>query len=185
MPSSLSATSEAKTLCINIDMKKFNYLILLILLFSIDSFSQDLTCKDFKTGEFYIPAENETESKYSVTKKDGLKTYSEEFIEKHEPVSKYVVIRKETTQIEWDNGIDVGDPLYEKIEWIDDCSYRLTYDETTSELSEDQKLINQYNGIVVEKISIEGNCMEYKATMTLEDGYKVVQKGTICKKAIK
>ena len=145
------------------------------------SFSQNLNCDDFKTGEFYIPSENENESKYIVTKTDSINSYSEEFIEKHESISKYVLLREKTTQIEWDNGIDIGDPLYEKIEWLTDCSYRLTYDETKSELSEDQILTNKYNGIVVENISITGNCMKYKATMTLEDGYEIVQNGKICK----
>jgi len=162
-------------------MKKSNYLILIFSVIAFNSSAQNLICQDFKAGKFYIPTENENETKFTVIKKDSSETISQEFTEKRDSVEKYVVIRKESTQVEWRNGINIGEPLNEKIEWINKCSYRLTYDECKTKLTEQQQMVNDYNGIVVEMISIKGNCMKYKATMILDDGYEIAQNGTICK----
>jgi len=68
-----------------------------------------------------------------------------------------------------------------KIEWIDECSYRLTYDESKGQLDEEEQWINDNNGIVVSKIQIEEKCMIYNASMTTTDGQVISQKGIICK----
>lgn len=162
-------------------MKKSNYLILIFSLIAFNSFAQNLTCEDFKTGKFYIPTENENETKFTVIKKDSSDTISQEFTEQRDSIKKYVIIRKESTQVEWRNGINIGEPLNEIIKWINKCTYRLTYDDSNTNLTEQQQMVNDYNGIVVEKISIKGNCMNYKATMILDDGYEIVQSGIICK----
>ena len=162
-------------------MKKSNYLILIYLLIAFNSFGQNLTCDDFRTGKFYIPTENENETKFTVIKRDSSEAVSQEFTEKRDSIKKYIVIRSDSTQVEWRNGLNIGEPLNEKIQWINRCSYRLTFDKNKNKLTEQQQLVNDYNGIVVEKIVINGNCMKYKATMILENGYEIVQNGTICK----
>lgn len=127
------------------------------MLIELNSCTQDLTCADFKTGEFYIPSNKNN-------------------------VENWIVIRETGTQTEWSNEIGKGNPNYEILEWIDDCTYHLTYDETKMELNEQKKWINENNGIVVEKVRINGNCMDYTATMITNDGEKIQQNGTICAK---
>ena len=63
------------------------------------------------------------------------------YIEKDLSINKYIVVRSDKTQIEWVNGIDIGKPEHEVINWIDECTYRLTYDSTKSKLDDDP-LIN-------------------------------------------
>ena len=69
---------------------------------------------------------------------------------------------------------------HSKIEWINDCTFRLTYDESKSVLTVAQKYINQINGILMEVINIEGNCFTYKSTMTV-NGKNVVREGKMYK----
>ncbi|WP_147448318.1 hypothetical protein [Dokdonia sinensis] len=117
----------------------------------------DLTCKDFKTGEFYIPS--------------------------LEPnVEQYIVYRELGSQTEWKNKANNGNAIYENISWIDECSYNLTFDTTRMKLNETQQIINNAGGIVVENKSINGNCMLYVARMTVKDNKDIIQEGTICKK---
>jgi hypothetical protein len=95
-------------------------ILTLILLIGLNSNAQELTCSDFKEGTFYIP---ETEI-------DSKNTADIESDENDTEIEKYIVIRKGNTQTEWTNGIGNGNPDYELIEWIDDCTYRLTYDDS-------------------------------------------------------
>ncbi|UOB16823.1 hypothetical protein [Abyssalbus ytuae] len=158
-------------------MKKTIFLLFTILLLGFYTRAQELTCSDFKIGQFYIPEIKET-AKYTIISNDSIS----EFIPKKDPaIKKYIVIREEKTQVEWKNGIGNGSPEHEIIEWIDDCTYRLTFDSSISELDEEKKWINDNNGIVVSKIKIEGNCMYYTATMTTKIGQKISQNGIICK----
>lgn len=157
-------------------MKNFTFLYLLLLL-SININAQELTCKDFKIGQFYIP-ETEEKAKYTIIANDSISEISPE---RDKTIKKYIVLRKKNTQIEWKNGIGNGKPIYEIIEWIDDCTYRLTYDATKSELDESEKWINDNNGIVISKTKIENKCLFYAATMTTVDKQKITQNGIICK----
>ncbi len=102
-------------------MKK---LLLTICLIGLTSCAQELTCKDFKTGKFHIP-NNEELREYTISFKDSVMKYSPE---RDSIVSKYVVVRTENNQVEWENGVNNGTPSYEIIEWINDCSYRLYFD---------------------------------------------------------
>jgi len=154
-------------------MKNFNFLILLIILSTLNSFGQELTCADFKTGEFYIPTDNEKETEFLVYKNDDL---VQELSQPTDSIENYIVIRNEKTQIEWKNAIDFGEPTYENIEWLDDCSYRLTYDAEKNKNPEEENWINDNDGLIIEKTQIVGRCMEYSATLKLPDGIKVVQK---------
>ena len=142
-------------------MKKITILISIFLLIGIKINAQELTCEDFKNGTFYVPADKET-----------LLTYK--------------IIRNENKQIEIvedpENtlGADFNKKSYEIIEWIDDCTYRVRYDETKMELSEYQKFVNDNNGILTEMVKIEGKCFFFKATLNV-NGEIQVMNGKICK----
>ncbi len=124
-------------------------ILTLILLIGLTSNAQELTCSDFKEGTFYIPS-TEIESKTEIENKEN-----------NAETEKYIVIRKGNTQTEWTNGVGNGNPDYEIIEWIDDCTYRLTYDDSKYELDAEKKWINDNNGIVVKKTKIIDNCLIY------------------------
>ncbi len=158
-------------------MKKTNILLISLIIIVLNSCTQELTCADFKTGQFYIPKTNKID-KYTVVENDSIS----EFTDKPDPsINKYIVIREKNTQTEWKNGIGQGSPDYEIIEWIDDCTYRLTYDASKAELDEEKKWINDNNGIVVSKVKIKNRCLYYTATMTTNEGKKISQDGIICK----
>ncbi|WP_348741975.1 hypothetical protein [Tenacibaculum sp. 190524A05c] len=156
-------------------MKKILFLTVLLICFK--SWTQKLSCNDFKIGTFYIPTTEEI-NKYRIEANDSIA----EMIQKRDlSIKKWIVVRDKNTQIEWTNGIGNGKPEYEIIEWLDDCTYRLTYDATKSKLNDEKKWVNENNGIVVTKTKIENNCMFYTATMTTNDGQKISQNGIICK----
>jgi len=158
-------------------MRKTKLLVITLSIIGLSSYAQKLTCSDFKIGQFYIPETKEME-KYTIVENDSISEFTPE---RDSSIKKYIVIREKNTQIEWKNGIGNGNPDYEIIEWIDDCTYRLTYDSSESELHEDKKWINESNGIVVSKIKIEKKCLFYRATMTTNQGKKISQDGIICK----
>lgn len=158
-------------------MIKTKLLVITLSIIGLSSYAQKLTCSDFKIGQFYIPETKEME-KYTIVENDSISEFTPE---RDSSIKKYIVIREKNTQIEWKNGIGNGNPDYEIIEWIDDCTYRLTYDSSESELHEDKKWINESNGIVVSKLKIEKKCLFYRATMTTNQGKKISQDGIICK----
>ncbi|CAM1369764.1 hypothetical protein [Tenacibaculum xiamenense] len=158
-------------------MKKKKLLLITLSLIGLNSYAQKLTCSDFRIGTFYIPETKEMgkytiEANDSIIKLTGTRNLS---------IKKWIVVREKNTQIEWKNGIGNGIPEYEVIEWIDDCTYRLTYDSSKAELSEEKEWVNKNNGIVVTKKKIENKCMYYTATMTTNEGQKISQDGVICK----
>ena len=126
------------------------------MLLGLNSCTQDLTCMDFKEGIFYIPADEIADKRYTL-------------------------IRKGNAQIEYTDGIEGGNPKYIVLEWINNCSYRSNYEHSKMELNDSEKFSVINNGIVIEKVDIKGNCMEYIATMTLSDGEEIKQSGKICK----
>ena len=159
-------------------MKKSLLIIILLLFWSSSILSQDLKCKDFNTGKFYIPNKNDNLLEFTVSFKDSIYKYMPKI---DSTVTRIVQLRSAKTQIEWANGFNKGTPKYELIEWIDDCTYRLKYDEAKQHLDQTEKWINESNGIVVSKIKIEKNCMLYNAVLTSKDGRSFSQKGLICK----
>ena len=131
-------------------------LICSVLLFlGIKMNAQELTCADFKIGTFSIPATKGWYN-YTVIEKDSVYNFTPEI---DKSVKQFIVVRKKNSQIEWKNNVGNGDPLYEIIEWIDDCSYRLTYDSTKVQLDDYKKWINQNNGIVVTTTKIENKIL--------------------------
>lgn len=135
------------------DMRKMKLLLITLSLIGLNSCAQNLNCADFKIGQFYIPETKEM-TKYTIVENDSI---SEMTPERDSSIKKYIVIREKDTQIEWENGIGNGKPEYEILEWIDDCTYRLTYDSSKSELTADKKWINENKGIVVSNTKIEDN----------------------------
>ncbi len=158
-------------------MRKQNLLFFGMILIGLNCYTQNLTCLDFKTGKFYIPMNDKLE-KVTIQSKDSV---SELKLKQDKNINKWVIIRKKNTQTEWMNGLNNGTPLYAKLEWIDNCTYRLTYDGNKTKLKKHEKWTNENNGIVVTNVQILGKCMEYKATMTTNNGEKISQSGTICK----
>lgn len=119
-------------------MKKTTILIAIFLLIGIKINAQELTCSNFKIGTFYIPTIDEMK-KYKITSNDGI---IEMTSERDLNVNRYVVIREKNSQTEWKNGIGNGTSTYEILEWIDDCTYRLTYDSSKGEMDEMTKWVN-------------------------------------------
>ncbi|MGJ8592869.1 MAG: hypothetical protein ACSHXF_09995 [Aquaticitalea sp.] len=152
------------------------FLLITVLLIGLTTSAQELTCADFKVGTFFIPTSDEMK-KYTVTTNDTINEWT---AERDLSINRYIVVREKNTQTEWKNGIDNDIPEYEILEWIDDCTYRLTYDESKAELDDGKKWVNENNGIVVSKVKIEGKCMFYDATMTTNEGQKISQEGIIC-----
>ncbi len=143
-------------------MKKMKFLLFIVLLIGLTTSAQELTCADFKVGTFYIPTSDEMK-KYTVSSNDSINKMT---AERDLSINRYIVVREKNTQTEWKNGINNDIPEYEILEWIDDCTYRLTYDESKAELDEGKKWVNENNGIVVSKLKIDGKCLFYDATMT-------------------
>lgn len=153
-------------------------LLSLIFIFTYNTIiSQDLTCEDFKVGKFYIPNDDKLQE-FTISFRDSIVKY---LPERDTSYIKTVLVRSEKTQTEWKDGINQGDFRNEIIEWINDCNYRLTYDEENQQLDETEQWINDNNGVIISKIKIERRCMIYDATLTSNEGVVFSQKGIICK----
>nr|WP_321235294.1 hypothetical protein [uncultured Psychroserpens sp.] len=141
-----------------------NKIILLIFTFTtINGFTQDLTCEDFKEGTFIgtTPQLPGVEWKIIRTEKNQSESLTK-------IPQKY---------------IDIGmplDTLHAKIERIDKCAYRFTYDETKMKLAEYQKKMNDTGGILVEMEKIEGKCFYY-VSKSIIDNKEIIIEGKLCK----
>jgi len=118
-------------------------------------FGQNLKCRDFKKGNFYI--ENQEAE-----------------------IKRYDVYRDGELQIEYVSSPE-GENVYIDIEWIDNCNYRLTFDPNRADLSETEKFINEVGGALIQMVKIERNCFFYKSTIVVY-GEEIVIDGKICKK---
>lgn len=133
---------------------KYYFFIFLFALPLGSVFTQSLSCNDFKEGNFYIE-----------TQEGQVRTYD--------------VYRDGDSQIEYASSGE-GENVYIDIEWIDDCTYRLTFD-PNAQLSETERFINDVGGALVEMTKIEGNCFFYRSTIVVL-GEDVIINGKICKK---
>ncbi|WP_341199440.1 hypothetical protein [Croceibacter atlanticus] len=158
-------------------MRSVKCLFIILILLSFKISAQELTCADFKKSTFIIPTDEEIKM-YRININDSI--VKEVSYPKNSLVKRYIIERKNETQIEWENGINNGEPEFIKLEWIDDCTYRLTYDDSKKAINKRQQWANENNGIIVSKIKIEGQCMFYDATMTTLAGEKISQEGVIC-----
>lgn len=138
-----------------------NLIILSFLLFSLFSFSQNLKCNDFKTGTFYITLKKDLPLKMKIIRELNFQ--------------KEIILNKEDIKNE-----EIQPIVYETIEWIDECSFRLKFDETRMTLSENEKYINANNGVLVQLNEINGRCCNYE--VSLSDGNQTFKiQNTVCK----
>lgn len=105
-----------------------------VLIISLISCNQKITCQDFKKGNFIIKLDDDTYSRYE---------------------------RTENTQIETNQD---GDEIYFSIEWIDDCSFIQKYDEDKMILTDEMKMVNKDGGVVIELLEIGGDgCIAFQS----------------------
>ena len=121
----------------------------------MNSCAQNLTCADFKEGTFIVPGEVKEDIPYKIVRNGNFQTEI------------------------------VSDPEYKQtsyilLDWIDDCSYKSTYDVTKMELTDYQKFINKNGGILTELIKIDGKCFYFKSTLKA-DGKTERIDGKLCK----
>ncbi len=124
-------------------MRKILLLIAGVLLIVCNSCQKD-KFENFRQGTFYIPGNQNN-------------------------VEKYIVIRKENSQVVYKNNLQDKNPEFQVLERIDNKTYRITYDSSKAKLTENQKRINKNNGFIIENIKVEEDCLIYKSTMTLDD----------------
>lgn len=134
------------------------YLLSALIFTFLNSAAQDLTCENFRTGNFIMPLENEF---LSVR------------IERHENYQIEIPLDEE--------GLPHKNKEAEFIdlEWINDCSYIGKYDGTKMELTEFQKFVNRNGGIKVKMKKIENGCFYFISTLTIQ-GEEQRLDGKIC-----
>ena len=128
----------------------FSFVVLVIFGLSTTQ-AQDSFCNDFKTGSFYIPPTDNLPVSYKVERVGETQTESVQSSPKG-------LLTDETVATQ-----------YGVLKWIDDCSYRIWYDETKGQLTEVQQMINRNNGVLIEFLSVEGNCVNYRGTLEKPD----------------
>ncbi len=127
-------------------------LLLVFFAFSSVLFSQTkLTCLDFAKGEF--------------------KNISDE-----NPNLNSQIIRKGGKQLEITNGVQ----SYKKIQWLNDCSYILTFPKKEAKKDKFKLLINKTGGITVTVERIEEKTLYYK-TVYFDGKKNVVGTGKMIK----
>ncbi|WP_190810292.1 hypothetical protein [Flagellimonas sp. S3867] len=70
--------------------------------------------------------------------------------------------------------------FYAQLDWVDDCSYIVTYDSSRHALTEEQKQVNDSGGMLVVMQGKEGDCIEYVSYMEL-NGEEISSDGILCK----
>lgn len=160
------------------DKIKLN-ITLVIFLIGFFGNAQNLACNDFKEGKFYISMNKEIDTFYVFKFKEN-KTQRIE-IKIQDILKKIIVVRTPNSQIEWKNDLNDENPIYEKIEWIDECKYVLKKDGDKNQLDKYDLFILENGGLIVEKLEINGKCMKYKSSVILENGDEMYTIGNICK----
>lgn len=72
-------------------------------------------------------------------------------------------------------GEDFVKTQYQIIEWIDECSYRLTYDDKKMNLTDYQNFLNDNGGTVNEITKIEDGYIFYKSTLSIGDEIQTME----------
>jgi hypothetical protein len=125
--------------------------------------SQVLTCDDFKEGVFIITLEEFSGVEWKLIKNSGNQV---------ETVEKCPEFYKKN-----------GFPLninYGKYTQIDQCSYRVLYDEDKMYLNEFQKNVNKNGGIFTKLIKVESNCAYFESIYVF-NGKESKFEGKFCK----
>ncbi len=118
-------------------MKKISLFTILIAACFIGSCEKKLKCTDFKSGTFLIAKDSTFKNAHKAIRTDGF----------HTQIS------------------PSGDSLFAKIKWINDCSYKLTYDKNKMHLSPFQLNVNRRGGILVEFGQPINNIMPYVSVL--------------------
>ncbi|WP_422081161.1 hypothetical protein [Ulvibacterium sp.] len=124
-------------------MKKTILLFFTVTLIGLISNAQELTCADFKNGTFIVPKKSEDEPDYKLIRNGNSQT-------------EVIQIQGQTIT------------LYGILEWIDECSYKLTYDKTKMKLPKEIQFINDNGGIKAELIKIANKCFYYKSVLIID-----------------
>lgn len=111
----------------------FSFAILLLIALSSCNKNNGLNCTDFKSGTYLVS-------------KDTL----------FRNAAKLIRTVDTQTQIS-----AKGDTLYAKVEWINDCSYKLTFNKSKMLLSPFHLNVNERGGILVEYGQPIGKIMPY------------------------
>lgn len=138
-------------------------IILIFTFIAINNYGQDIKCTDLKDGIFTIKVSEPFEMKFKVIRNGNEQ--KEILIEVPEKLK--------------DSGL-LNYTIYGVVKWIDDCSYRLVYDESKMELDETQKMINSVGGVLTEFVKVEENCFHYKSLVKYSEKDQVIN-GIICK----
>ncbi|NNG10559.1 MAG: hypothetical protein HKM92_10325 [Arenibacter sp.] len=134
----------------------------ILTLFGLVASGQELDCTAFANGTFVVQTKASSPVTWRLVREGNSQTGYMEEIPGAEQESTAPKIE------------------YSKLEWINDCTFRLTYDEAKSELTPVQKFINEINGILMEVTKIEGNCFYYKSLMIV-NGREVIDNGKMYK----
>ncbi len=134
----------------------------LLILVSLNSCGQNLKCSDFHQGNFTLTSFGTTPMVSKVVRNEN--EHIETIIELPEELK----------------DLDIPTRYYAKIEWITECSYKMTYDETKMELNPILSSYNKSGGILVKLIEIKENCFYYKSIFKL-DGQTIELNGKLCK----
>ena len=133
-------------------LNSLSKLITLLLLFTVSTnLAQDGFCADFRTGNFYIPPTESLPISYSVVRTNDAQ------VETVQKAAKGLLSEQAEA------------PQYGVLKWIDDCSYRIWFDDNKGPLSEVQQMINRNNGVLIEFLSVEGNCVNFRSTLEKQD----------------
>ena len=118
-------------------MKKIFFAVATIATVLFISCEKKINCTDFKTGNYLI---------------------SNDTIFDNAPV----LFKTETTQQQISSK---GDTLFAKVQWLNDCSYLLTFDKRKMLLNTFQINVNTRGGILVEFGIPEGDIMPYTSVL--------------------
>lgn len=142
-------------------MKKLT--ILPLFLSSLLSFGQELSCNDFKEGVFISRMTEPVKVEWKIVREGSSQTEIPGELPEELKGTDFPM-----------------DPRFAIIEWIDECTYKLTYDSTKSELTDFQKMVNELGGFMNEMVKIEGNCFYFKSILKYNGGEQSIE-GNFCK----
>ena len=132
-------------------MKK-NLILVLLLASVLQAYSQNLTCKDFHSGTFLIPA-------------DSLVRES------------YTVVRENNQQIEYDKE---GVKSIVDIEFIDECNYIMKANPKSEKFDAMAKYVNDSGGVKVSILEIRNDTLFYMGLLE-NDSIRYEQPGLMIK----
>ena len=139
------------------------FLLLLILLFGYTSYSQEVTCKDFKKGTFILTSDQLPELEWTIKR---TKRKQKEFLTK---------FPKGVDESKYDQR-----GTYGKLIWIGLCEYKLIYTQKREALSEFQLSVNENGGVTTTLLTAKGKCFRYASSFTA-NGLSLKGSGEICK----